>query len=63
MKVTVPNGVPLPGDVTVTVAVNVTDCPLTEGLAEDERLVLVSALLTVCDNAELVLVLKLLSPL
>ena len=31
LNVTVPVGVPAPGAVTVTVAVNVTDCPKTDG--------------------------------
>src|ERR1051326_6871402 len=39
LKVTVPVGVPLPGAVAVTVAVNVTDWPETEGLAEEARAV------------------------
>jgi hypothetical protein len=46
-NVTVPDGLPAPGATAVTVAVKVTDCPKTEGLAEDVRLVLVLALLTV----------------
>jgi hypothetical protein len=45
-KFTVPVGLPAPGAVTVTVAVNVTLCPKTDGLAEEVRLVLVLALLT-----------------
>jgi hypothetical protein len=45
-KFTVPVGLPAPGAVTATVAVKVTDCPNTEGLAEEVRLVLVLALLT-----------------
>ena len=40
-KLTVPAGLPAPGAVTVTVAVKVTPCPKTDGLAEDVRLVLV----------------------
>ena len=35
MNVTVPVGIPEPGMLAVTVAVNVTDCPNTEGLAEE----------------------------
>ena len=46
-KFTVPVGVPAPGAVTVTVAVNVTLCPKTDGFTDDVRLVLVPALLTV----------------
>src|SRR5438874_11716111 len=34
-KVTVPAGVPAPGLLAVTVAVKVTDCPDTDGLAEE----------------------------
>src|SRR5205809_919293 len=62
-KLTAPVGVPAPGAVTVTVAVKVTDCPNTDGLAEDVRLVLVFALLTTCETAALVLVRKLPSPM
>jgi len=61
-KLTAPVGVPAPGAVTVTVAVKVTDCPNTDGFAEDVRLVLVFALLTTCETAVLVLVLKLALP-
>ena len=46
-KLTVPVGDPAPGAVTVTVAVNVTDCPNTDGLTDDVRVVAVLALLTV----------------
>ena len=35
MNVTVPVAVPAPGACTVTVAVNVTDCPTFDGFAED----------------------------
>ena len=45
-KLTVPPGLPAPGATTATVAVNVTLCPKTDGLAEEVRLVLVLALLT-----------------
>ncbi len=40
---TVPVGVPLPGAVTLTVAVNVTLCPKTDGLAFDMTAVVVAA--------------------
>src|SRR5947209_18648219 len=43
-KVTVPLGVPAPGAVTVTLAVKVTACPTTDGLAEELSTVVVSAL-------------------
>ena len=61
-KLIVPVGDPAPGAVTVTVPVNVTDCPNTDGFAEDVRLVLVFALLTTCETAVLVLALKLALP-
>ena len=61
-KFTVPVGLPAPGAVTVTVAVNVTDCPNTDGFAEEARAVLVLALLTTWLTAVLVLVLKLTLP-
>jgi hypothetical protein len=61
-NVTVPLGLPAPGGVTVTVAVNVTDCPKTDGLVPEATVVAVFALLTVWVIAALVLVLKLASP-
>jgi len=64
-NVTVPVGVPVPGGTTATVAVKVTDCPKTGGLADEATVVVVLALaggLTVWVNAALVLVLKLVSP-
>ena len=42
-NVTVPVGVPVPGAFTVTVAVNVTDCPATDGLSDDDTVVVVEA--------------------
>src|SRR2546422_3248408 len=50
LKVTVPLGVPAPGATGLTVAVKITDWPNTEGLAEEVTVVVVSALLTVCDR-------------
>ncbi len=47
LKVTVPVGVPAPGETALTVAVKVTDCPKTDGLTDDVRFVLVLALFTV----------------
>ena len=47
-KVTVPVGVPAPGATAETVAVKVTDCPKTDGLADDVTVVAVSALFTTC---------------
>jgi hypothetical protein len=43
-NVTAPVGVP--GDVLVTIAVNMMDCPLTEGFADEVRCVVVGARLT-----------------
>ena len=63
LKMTLPVGVPVPGAGTVTVAVNVTDCPEHDGLAEEPRAVVVLALLIVCVKLVEVLVLKLPSPL
>src|SRR5712692_2735480 len=65
LKSAVPDGLApavLPGAVTLTVAVNVTDWPNTDGFWFEARLVVVLAALTTCDTAELVLVLKLASP-
>ena len=42
-KETVPVGVPAPGVVAVTVAVKVTDWPMTDGLVSDVRAVVVAA--------------------
>jgi hypothetical protein len=61
LNVTVPVGVPAPGDTTVTVAVNVTDWPKTEGLAEEVTPVVVFAWLTVWLNTLEVLAPKLVS--
>ena len=47
LKVTVPLGVPLPGGVTVTVAVKVIGWPEAEGLAEEAKVVVVLAGVTV----------------
>ena len=44
---TVPAGVPVPGEVTATVAVKVTDCPKSEGFTEDVNVVVVGAGTTV----------------
>jgi hypothetical protein len=43
MNITVPVGIPEPGALEVTVAVNVTDCPNTEGLAEEATSELVAS--------------------
>ena len=60
LNVTVPVGVPpLPA----TVAVNVTDCPNTDGFAEDTTVVVVEACVTVCVRVEEVLPVKFASPL
>src|SRR2546425_13845 len=63
LKAIVPVGVPVLGDDAVTVAVKVTVCPETEGLAEDVSAVVVPALLTVWVKLGAVLGLKLPSPL
>src|SRR5216684_2488487 len=63
LKFTVPVGVPAPGAVALMVAVNVTDWPNTDGFADELRLVVVDAWLTVCVSVALVLVVKLVSPL
>ena len=44
---TEPVGVPAPGAVALTVAVNVTDCPCTEGFISETTAVVVAALFTV----------------
>jgi len=56
LKVTVPVGVPVPGATAVTVAVNVTDCPKTDGFAEDVSAVDVPAWFTCCETVFDVLV-------
>ena len=63
LNCTVPVGVPEPGGSAVTVAVNVTDCPNTEGLADDVTVVVVVSWFIVCVSVPEVLVLKLVSPL
>src|SRR5437773_1798942 len=63
LKRTLPVGVPAPGAIGLMVAVNVTDWPNTEGLAEALTVVVVLALLTVCVTFGDVLVRKLASPL
>src|SRR5437773_1390824 len=65
LKRTFPVGAPAPGATGLTVAVNVTDWPNTEGLAEEITAVAVSALFTVWVKGEAVLSLplKLPSPL
>src|SRR2546427_10971478 len=64
LKVTVPVGLAtavLPGELTLTVAVKVTDWPETEGLTEEATAVVVPALMTAWVSDPL-LVMKLLSP-
>ena len=65
LNVTVPLGVPVPGKTALTVAVNVTVCPDTDGFAEEATVVVLLAWFTVCVSAEPVLSLarKLVSPL
>src|ERR1043166_3123441 len=62
-KVTVPVGVPPPGDTGLTVAVNVTGWPKTVGVREVVTAMVVSAWLTVWVSTPEVLVLKFGSPL
>jgi hypothetical protein len=52
VNVTVPVGVPTPGDAAATVAVNVTTWPNTEAFGEELIVVLAEALLTTCGEAE-----------
>src|SRR5438067_9897795 len=63
LKVTVPVGVPTPGETAATVAVKVTDWPDTDGLVEEVSVVVVLAALTVCVKVEDVLEVKLASAL
>ena len=63
-KTTDPVGIPVLGGTGETVAVKVTDCPNTEGFAEEVTVVFVSALATSCGlpASAALLVLKLPSP-
>jgi len=56
-------GVPAPGEVTLMVAVKVTNCPENDGLDEEVTTVLVEAVFTTCLKFAEVLVAKLVSPL
>src|SRR5437867_345605 len=60
---TVPVPVPAPGGTRPSVAVNVTDWPNTVVFVEEVTVAVLSALMMVCDRADEVFVLKLLSPL
>src|SRR5207248_11305067 len=60
-KVTFPAGAPAPGLLAVTVAVKVTDCLYTDGLAEELAAVVVPSL-TVCRGVEEVLPLTFVAP-
>jgi len=62
LNVTVPVGVPLPGATALTVAVNVTDWPTVEGLAEEATVVEVLAWFTTWVTVFEVLVPKFESP-
>ena len=62
LKVIVPVGVPEPGAIAAMLAVNVTDWPKADGLADDETDALVEAWLTVCVMIDDELVAKLPSP-
>jgi len=62
--VTVPVGVPAPGELTVTDHFTVYVCPITDGSGKSEVMaVVVLALFTVCVKFVEVLVLKFVSPL
>src|SRR5437667_11135432 len=50
LKMTEPVGVPAPGETALTVAVNVTDWPNTDGLTDEASAVLLLASLTACVN-------------
>ena len=52
VKLTVPVGVPAPGAVAATVAVNVTTCPNTEALGDELTVVVLLSLFTTCGEAE-----------
>jgi hypothetical protein len=60
--VTVPVGVPAPGDTALTVAVNVTDWPKTDGFTDEVTVAELLALLTVWVIAAEVLLVKFVSP-
>jgi len=61
-KVTVPVGVPVAGGTALTVAVNVTAWPKTDGFTDDVTVVELAALPTVWVMAAEVLLLKFVSP-
>ena len=61
-KVTVPVGVPAPGETALTVAVNVTAWPDADGFTDEVTVVELEALLTVWVIAAEVLLLKFVSP-
>src|ERR1041385_590314 len=63
LNVTVPVGVPAPGDTALTTAVNVTDTPNVDGFSDELTVVALLAGLTVCARSEAGLPLKLPSPL
>ena len=62
LKVTEPEGVPDPGKLASTVAVNVTRCPKTDGPANETTIELAASLLTVCAIMDDVLPVKSASP-
>ena len=51
VNVTAPVGMPVPGELGLTVALIVSDCPKTEGAGEVTTVVVVPAWFTVCDRA------------
>src|SRR5215831_9786716 len=62
LNVTVPVGVPAPGATALTVAVNVTVWPNTDGLADEVTVVVEPSWLTVCSRLAEVEAVKLVSP-
>ena len=62
LKVTVPVGAAVPGELAVTVAVKVTDCLCREGFREEVTVDVVLSLFTVCVTTGEVLVLNPLLP-
>src|SRR5437773_37093 len=63
LNVTFPVEVPAPGAVAVTVLVNVTDCPKTDGFTDEASELPVAAWLTICVTVPDVLAVKFVSAL
>jgi hypothetical protein len=62
LKVTLPVGVPTPGATALSVAVNVTVCPNTNGFTDDVTVVELDAWFTVCNKLAEVEFVKFVSP-